>query len=771
MWTLPPESPPIPKDFQRAIGGSPLVARILAQRGYHDPQAARAFMDWRAYTPAPPEALPDLPQAVARLQTAIRSGETIGVWGDFDVDGQTATTLLVQCLRELGANVRYYIPVRARESHGVHVDSLATFLNSGVNLLLTCDTGISAHAAVDYAATRGVETIITDHHDLSPTLPEAFAVINPKRLPAEHPLATLPGVGVAYKLAEALYAQADLPQAAEKLLDLVALGIVADVALQVRDTRYLLQRGLEVLRSTPRLGLQAIYEQAQLNPQYLHEDHIGFTLGPRLNALGRLEDANWIVEFLLTQDSALAQSGAERLERLNLKRKLLTDQVFQGALAQIERDRTLLDHTALVLNHPDWDSGVVGIVASRLVERFQRPVVLIAAPPDGIGRGSARSVAGVDISAAIAAQAELLEGFGGHPMAAGVAIRGENISRFRQRLSRAIESQRGGQPIETRQFVDAEIPLDALSIEFIRDIERLAPFGAGNPPPLFISRNVCLRLSRAVGAEKEHLIMVVEDAHGTTQKLMWWQGAGWDLPENRFDLVYRARTSTFRGELQTELEWVDFMPLAETQMQATALQVEILDYRPSNAPMGLLQNLLHEADVLVWAEAEARARVAGFDRTKIRACETLVIWTLPPAPEVLHAVLQQAQPQKVVLFAVEPETAQIEKFLIRLAGAVKYALRHKPTLPIETLAASVAQTEAAVLAGLHFLAARGDVTFVREGEMVHLKESGAASVKHSSHSLAYLQQVLDEAAAYRAYFRQAEVLSLLTPSAKRPESN
>lgn len=767
MWTLPPESPPIPEDFQRAIGGHPLVARILVQRGYRDPQEARAFMDWHAYTPTPPEALPDLQKAVERLQTAMQTGETIGIWGDFDVDGQTATTLLVQCLRELGAKVRYYIPVRARESHGVHVDSLAAFLDSGVQLLLTCDTGTSAHNAVEYAAARGVQTIITDHHDLSPTLPNAFAIINPKRLPAEHPLATLPGVGVAYKLAEALYSRAGIPQSVDKLLDLVALGIVADVALQVRDTRYLLQRGLEALRTTTRLGLQAMYEQAQLNPLHLHEDHIGFTLGPRLNALGRLEDANWIVEFLLTRDAALAQSGAERLERLNLKRKLLTDQVFQGAIAQIERDRSLLEYAALVLNHPDWDSGVVGIVASRLVDRFQRPVVLIAAPTNGPGRGSARSVAGIDISAAIAAQADLLEGFGGHPMAAGLSIRGENIPRFRERLSKAIESQQSGIPPETRQLLDAEIPLDAISIEFIRDIERLAPFGAGNPPPLFISRNVCLRLSRAVGAEKEHLVMVVEDAHGTTQKLMWWQGAGWDLPENRFDLVYRARTSTFRGELQTELEWVDFIPLTESQSSAAALQVEILDYRPSNAPMGLLQNLLHEADALVWAEAEARERVGGFDRTKIRPCETLVIWTLPPAPDVLHAVLQRANPQKVVLFAVEPETTQTEKFLIRLAGAAKYALRQKPVLPLETLAASVAQTEAAVVAGLHFLAARGDLGFIRQNDMVQLTEATKATHLTPEQALANLQQILNETAAYRAYFRHAEVLSLLTPSARK----
>jgi single-stranded-DNA-specific exonuclease len=309
--------------------------------------------------------------------------------------------------------------VRARESHGINLPVLEQLINQGVELLLTCDTGISAHEALDYAQSRAVPVLVTDHHDLPPSLPNALALVNPKRLPEDHPLATLPGVGVAYKLAEELYRRAGRPEASAALLDLVALGIVADLALLSGETRYLLQCGLQALRQTRRLGLQAMLELAEIAPQNLAEEHISFVLGPRLNALGRLADANRAIELLTTQDMGRARILALELEGLNAERKLLTDQVFQAAQAQIEADRSLLDEAALVLAHPAWPGGVVGIVASRLVEYYHRPVVLLSAPPGQLARGSARSVEGINITAAIAANQRLLNGFGGHPMAAG----------------------------------------------------------------------------------------------------------------------------------------------------------------------------------------------------------------------------------------------------------------------------------------------------------------------------------------------------------------
>ena len=328
---------PLPGRDSAALPGlHPLVAQTLLQRGITSAETARAFLDPSAYTPSPSQELPGLSSAAERILHSLRASDAICVWGDFDVDGQTSTTVLVQTLRAIGADVRYHIPVRKNESHGVNIENLARVIAQGAKLVVTCDTGISAYEAVEYARSRGVEMIITDHHDLPAELPRAAALVNPKMLPAAHPLASLAGVGVAYKLAEELLALhgKSSPQPAgfqaSDLLDLVALGLVADMAILRGDARYLVQKGLQALRNTQRLGLKTMFELAELTPAHLTEEHIGFTIGPRLNALGRLGDANSIVEFLTSNDPVHVRVEATRLEGLNAQRKLLCDQVTQA---------------------------------------------------------------------------------------------------------------------------------------------------------------------------------------------------------------------------------------------------------------------------------------------------------------------------------------------------------------------------------------------------------------------------------------------------------
>jgi single-stranded-DNA-specific exonuclease len=381
-------------------------------------------------------------RAVDRLLRAIRAGERICVWGDFDVDGQTATSLLVSALHSLGARVSYHIPIRSQESHGISLPALQKQIEAGLDLLLTCDTGITANEAVQFASENVIDTIITDHHALPSHLPQAYAIISPRLLDdPDHPLATLPGVGVAYKLIEALCDQFDRSHTCQDYLDLVALGIVADVATLVKDTRYLLQLGLRRLQYPSRPGLIALMETAGLQPGSINEETISFVFAPRMNAVGRLSDANPMVEFLTTSDLGAARLQAQEIESLNAQRKLLTDQVFKAALSLIERDPVLLETSALVLSYPAWPAGVIGIIASRLVEYFHKPVVLFASPPGEIARGSARSIPGIDITQAIASQADILAGFGGHPMAAGLSIQPEKIPEFRQGLARAVDRQ------------------------------------------------------------------------------------------------------------------------------------------------------------------------------------------------------------------------------------------------------------------------------------------------------------------------------------------
>src|SRR4030042_1196416 len=376
-WVEPHEiSVPLP--FLRSIGGNPLVSQVLYQRGITDPDIARAFLLPEYYHPTPASQLPGVEKITDILHTAIHRKQKIGVWGDFDVDGQTATTVFVSALREMGGNVIFHIPIRTSESHGINLIALKQFLDQGVELILTCDTGISSHESINYAQKQGVPVLVTDHHDLPVELPKAEVIVDPKMLPVEHSLSTLPGVGVAYKIVEHLFQLRGEGERSIQYLDLVALGIVADIALLRAETRYLLQRGLESLHTTKRLGILSILELSDVDQANLTEEHIAFILAPRMNALGRLQDANPIVELLTTADVGRARILALELEGINAQRKLLCDQVYQATQAQLSTNPKLLDYPILVLSHPTWPAGVIGIVASRLVEQYPRPVILLS---------------------------------------------------------------------------------------------------------------------------------------------------------------------------------------------------------------------------------------------------------------------------------------------------------------------------------------------------------------------------------------------------------
>jgi len=747
---LEPRPIEIPEPLSAALGGHALVAQYLARKGITSVAAAERFLSAEAYAPASPADLPDIEGAVERLERAIGDRERILVWGDFDVDGQTSTTLLYSALRSLGARVAYHVPNRFSEGHGIHLPTLQRKLADGVDLLLSCDTGVTAHEAIDYAAERGVDAIITDHHALPETLPAAAAIINPRRLPAGHPLRELPGVGVAYKLMEALSGL----EACEPLLDLVALGIVADVMAQVDDTRYLLQRGLEKLRENQRLGLRAILERAEIPASALNEGHIGFAIAPRLNALGRLDDANPAVELLTTSDWAQARILANTLESFNARRKFLSNQVYESAIAQIDKEPWLLDYAALVLSNADWHSGVIGIVASRLVEEFGLPVALIAAPDD-TGRGSARSVEGVDITAALGKAARFLTGYGGHSMAAGFSLPAEGIYQFRRALSRAVRELAGDAPASPLLAIDGYLELSDISLDLTADIERLAPFGSGNPPLTLATRNVKVAKRRGLGRRGEHLQVEVEDEAGARQRVIWWRGASADLPNGRFDLAYTLRTSSYRGGREALVEWLDFRPLdsAPVDLAAAAPVYELHDHRRGASSLDLLARAREQYPAAtLWSEVEKLEGAA--DRLGLAASETLIVWTVPPSAEIWSAALATVNPSRLILFGARPPREKTTDFLARLAALVKYALNQKGgVFGVDALAAAMGERERSIQVGLQVLRAMGKLEYqVGASGEYRLKLADAAP----SDQLAALQKrlslLLRETRAYRNYW-------------------
>ncbi|NDJ60405.1 MAG: single-stranded-DNA-specific exonuclease RecJ [Chloroflexi bacterium] len=752
---IDPQPVTVPADLREAVGGHPLIAETLARRGFTDVSAAKAFLDPDCYTPAPASDLPDMERAVARIERAIRAGEQICVWGDFDVDGQTSTALLVAALRERGASVGYHVPLRETEGHGVNIPALQQIIDQGAQLIVTCDTAITAHEAVDYANSRGVDTVITDHHTLAETLPDAYAVVNPKRLPENHPLRELPGVGAAYKLIEALYAGAET----DHLLDLVALGIVADVAVQTGDTRYLLQRGLQILRSTERVGLQALIELAEIDPVRLSEEHIAFELGPRMNALGRLADANQAVELLTTNDLTTARTLATQLERLNSERRLMSNQVYLAAQEQIDKDPSLLNESALVLAGESWPPGVVGIVASRLVEQYNRPVLLIAAPAGGLGKGSARSVGDIDITAMIRANAQYLQGYGGHKLAAGLSLDPAEIPAFRRALSRTIRKTYGDLRPEPTVEISGYIDLKDVTLDLVAEIERLAPFGMGNPPLTLAARALTIKSKRTVGRTGDHLLLTVEDQAGHTQKVIWWGGGDQELPRGAFDLAFVARANNYRGKRDLQIEWIDVRPAGGALEFATPPTVKVIDQRQAPDPVAALRALRHDhPDLQVWGEVAPNLEgVRG--RSKLEPAAALAIWTLPPSPNELRAVLEHVNPQTIILLGVDPGLDTLESFATRLAGLVKHTINQKGgQAPLDALAEACAHSPVTVRAGIERLVAHGQIALVGEtdGAVTIARGAGHADERAVKLVTNRLTALLAETAAYRSYLTRLD---------------
>ena len=754
----------VPEEVLQAAGGSDLLAEILVRRGYNTRDKAERFLNLENYLPADPSDLPDLDLAVSRLQSAIDQKERIGVWGDFDVDGQTSTTLLVSGLQSLGAEVTYHIPVRAKESHGITTPALKKFLDSGVHLLLTCDTGITAHEAVDYTNQRGVDVIITDHHTLPPELPKALARVNPQRLPAEHPLRGLCGAGCAYKLLEELLRQAGREQEARQYLDLAALGTVADLAVLTGDNRYIVYTGLKVLRENIRPGLKAVLELAEVNCASLTEEHISFVLAPRLNAVGRLSDANPMVPFLTSPDIETARQTALEIERFNSQRKLLCDQVFQGAIAQIEQNQALLENPVLVLSHPLWEAGVIGIVASRLVELYHRPAILIAARPDAVGLASARSVEGINITSAIAENQSLLLGFGGHPMAAGFSIETARIPDFQRAIIHTIKSMTQEPRPAFELPIDASLPFNNISLNEIGNLDRMAPFGPGNPPLVFTTDRLSMQSSTAIGKTREHLQLILEDMHGYSRKVLWWQGAGLPIPEDPFDLAYTVRASNYRGQAELQIEWIDARPsTSTTNLPSSRPKYEILDFRQTDDPEDILAQFQTPPGYTLWQETEKPRRTSAQDRYNLSPSDILVIWTIPPGPSELKAALASVLPKKVLLFGSAPNNDKPEAFLTRLTGLVRHALKdHRGCANVAEFAVATSQREITVQKGVEWLAANGylEILNVQEGCM-WLKEKGLPNFQDKTRLEVELKSLLSETAAYRSYYQRADPQHLL----------
>lgn len=747
QWRLVPSSTDGRLD---ALGLDGIVAQVLLQRGIDTPEKAKSFLYPEHYTPADPYELPDMAGAVERLQTAIQEGEHILIWGDFDVDGQTSSALLVSALQALGARVTYHIPDRFTEGHGIHLPTLRGLLRSDVRVLLTCDTGIAAHEALDYAQEQGVDVVVTDHHALPDVLPSAYALVNPMRLAEGHSMRELPGVGTAYQVVRALYGT----RSSEHLLDLVAIGIVADVMVLVDDTRYWLQRGLQVLRRNQRKGLAALIERAELVAEDLNEHHIGFSIAPRLNALGRLANANPAVELLTTQRADIITERVNELEGLNHQRRFLTQQVYEAVQQKIKEKPDLLKYAVLVVAGTDWHAGVLGIVASRLVEDYQRPVIILAEHEQQL-HGSARSVAGCNIIEAIASQSHLLERFGGHSMAAGLALASENLFEFRRGISQVVRERFLSAISHDELAIDAIVDLSEISLEFASAIEQLAPFGNGNPALRLMSRQLHVKSKRMLGRNSDHLKLTVADEKDTQQTVFWWFAGAESLPTGQFDLVYTLRTSTYKGKREAQMEWLDAHPLETSDLGETALKAAytVLDYRHGLEQDASLEALLTRyPNALLWSEGMTE-HAQALDRYALYPSDTLIVWTIPPDETTWKTALALVQPETLIVFGHENPLDSATVLFKHLAGMLKYLHKHGQMAELQHLAAKTGQREVSIRLALQWL--EMTTPFVlkpisTDRFQLSLDSTKAAGTEPAL--LKRLQYLIQDTAAYRQFW-------------------
>lgn len=567
-WSVRQPDPIISEILTTELTLSPLAALILFNRGIRTSEEAERFLRPSLSHLHSPFLMKDMDRAVDRVQKALSNREKILIYGDYDVDGITATAVLMAFFRELGMEPHYYIPHRVRESYGLNMDALRKFSADGIDLIITADCGVSNCREIQEANRIGIDSIVIDHHEIPHDLPPAVAILNPKQNDCRFPFDKLAGVGVAFQLLIALRARlrekgfwhSGEPPNLKRYLDLVSLGTISDMVPLLDQNRILVRYGLEELTRGERNGIRALRKLSNLEGRGINTGHVAFQLSPRLNACGRLDQAEKAVELLLAPSLDAASRIASELDQLNHQRQRMENQILEEILAEIESDPEILRRQCLFFSSPLWHPGVIGIVASRLVERFWKPTVLISVNEEKLGRGSARSVDGLDLYEALRQCAPLLRRFGGHQMAAGFSVASESMEELRSRLEEAVSIGLDDEPPVPRLWIDAEINLAEIDRALLDDLSLFEPHGMGNPRPLFLSRGVAVSSRRVVAGDS--LKLMVEDGK-RFEAIGFRMGDRFATTSGPIDLVFTPQLNHWTGSERIELEVKDLMPHPE----------------------------------------------------------------------------------------------------------------------------------------------------------------------------------------------------------------
>ncbi|WP_409301889.1 single-stranded-DNA-specific exonuclease RecJ [Peribacillus sp. SCS-155] len=628
---------------------TPLVAKLLANRGLRTPEAARSFLLINEQDFHDPFLLKGMDLAVDRIKEAIHNKEKIRIFGDYDADGVSSTTVLMETLQMMGANVEFYIPNRFTEGYGPNEAAFRLAAQNDVRLLITVDTGISALNEAKLARELGMDYIVTDHHEPGPELPDALAIIHPKLEGNTYPFKDLAGVGVAFKLAHAL-----LGYVPEKMLEIAAIGTIADLVPLYGENRLIAAKGISMLRKTSRPGILALIKKAGLQQQALDEESVGFSMAPRINAAGRLDTADPAVELLMAQDMHTAEMLAAEIDALNKERQEIVAEISEAAIKEVEANFPLSENSVIVVGKEGWNAGVIGIVASRLVERFYRPTIVLSYDPvKGLAKGSARSIAGFDLYKNLSECRDILPHFGGHPMAAGMTLKIEDVGQLRERLHALANEQLTAEDFIPVTKLDGVTSIQDISVKTIEEMAMLAPFGMNNPKPKILVEEAAVASIRKIGSNQNHLKLQLGDSNASLD------GVGFGIG-HLYEQISPISTISVVGELSIN-EWNNMRKPQIFVQDVAVTHWQLFDYRGIDRVQHWLPNVpADNARIIVFSKESLNRfpflnenrnvthikNIAEAENIEVNG-KSIVLLDMPGSKEILEAVFKNKQPARI----------------------------------------------------------------------------------------------------------------------------
>lgn len=728
---------------------SPLVERLLATRGVVKPDDVKEFLNPLETKLTPPSAFNDMIKAVERLVKSIDNQENILVYGDFDADGVTSTALLLRTFRELGAKVDYFIPDREADGHGLNVKALVKLMaTKKPKVIVTCDCASSDVEQVSFINSFKIDVIITDHHEAPEILPAALAIINPKapnaldeKLSAteiEH-LASLAGVGVAFKLAQALLAYYNKLEFVYDILPYVTVGTVSDVVPLIGENRYFVSKGLQLISSGKHLGLKKLLESAgYVLEQGITSEQIAFGVAPRINASGRLDTIEDALKVLVSDNVQEIDMSIISLNNFNKIRQELCENIFLEAEEMLKKQGN--SDNAIILFNPKWHIGIIGIVASKLVEKYYKPAFLMTFSEETKQvRCSSRSVEGVNIYDVLSANAELFDGFGGHAMAGGLSFDTQKVTfeQVKKALNITVNEILGGKKLLPTLKVDLQLEPIEVNGNLISDIERLQPFGAANPNPVFVVNNLTLLQKKLMGANKNHLKLIVEDTQHNTFDCIWWSKGDISLqPGDVLDIAFCPQLNTYNGStnIQLILQDVHADNLKEETITSSenSSELKIYDHRKKADIFSSVEDYVktsklnigvfaEENDVLAKLKSYKALHERVFNRQNLQKLDVVMFFDYPVNEEVFDKILKITAPKSVHFMNYEIKKLDEKTFLKTFSGMLKFAYNNKNgVLDIERCASFLAQSNDTIVELLN--------VFV-EGEMIKIIEKSPSQFK------------------------------------------